>query len=88
MGTITVTTNGGSQVVDKQGYVIEIEDLNKAPIAPKPLDENEIKEVFGSALSAQPDPHNRFLQFSLENPKRRWGCGPVCRTQHERDRPR
>ncbi|MGZ3512929.1 MAG: OmpA family protein, partial [Thermodesulfobacteriota bacterium] len=62
---ITVTTNGGSQVVDKQGYVIEIEDLNKAPIAPKPLDENEIKEVFGSALSAQPDPSNRFLQFIL-----------------------
>ncbi|MGZ3537899.1 MAG: OmpA family protein [Syntrophales bacterium] len=65
VGTITVTTNGGSQVVDKQGYVIEIEDLNKAPIAPKPLDENEIKEVFGSALSAQPDPSNRFLQFIL-----------------------
>lgn len=65
VGTITVTTNGGSQVVDKQGYAIEIEDPNKAPIAPKSLNENEIKEVFGAALSAQPDPSNRFLQFIL-----------------------
>jgi len=65
VGTITVTTNGGSQVVDKPGYAIEIEDFNKTPIAPKPLNENEIKEVFGSALSAQPDPSNRFLLFIL-----------------------
>ena len=65
LGTITVTTNGGSQVVDKPGYAIEIEDLNKAPIAPKPINENEINEVFGSALSALPDPSNRFLQFIL-----------------------
>lgn len=65
VGTITVTTNGGSQVVDKPGYAIEIEDLNKAPIAPKAVSENEINEVFGPALSAQPDPSNRFLLFIL-----------------------
>ena len=65
VGTITVITGGGSQVVDKPGYAIEIEDLNKAPIAPKPITENEINDVFGSALSAQPDPSNRFLQFIL-----------------------
>ncbi len=65
VGTITVTTNGGSQVVDKPGYAIEIEDLNKAPITPKPVTENEINEVFGAALSAQPDPSNRFLLFIL-----------------------
>ncbi len=65
VGTIAVTTSGGSQVVDKPGYAIEIEDLNKAPITPKPVNENEINEVFGPALSAQPDPSNRFLQFIL-----------------------
>jgi len=65
VGTITVTTNGGSQVVNKPGYAIEIEDSNKVPIAPKPLNENEIKDVFGSALSAQPDSSNRFLLFIL-----------------------
>ncbi len=65
VGTITVTTNGGSQVVDKPGYAIEIEDPDKAPITPKPIDEKEVHEVFGSALSAQPDPSNRFLLFIL-----------------------
>ncbi len=65
VGTITVTTNGGSQIVDKSGYAIEIEDPNKAPIAPKPINEKEINEVFGSALSAQPDSSNRFLLFIL-----------------------
>jgi outer membrane protein OmpA-like peptidoglycan-associated protein len=65
VGAITVTTNGGSQVVHKPGYAIEIEDINKAPIAPKPVNEKEINEVFGSALSAQPDPSNRFLLFIL-----------------------
>ena len=65
VGTITVTTNGGSLVVDKPGYAVEIEDLNKAPISPKPVTENEINQVFGSALSALPDPSNRFLLFIL-----------------------
>jgi len=65
VGTITVTTNGGSQVVDKAGYVIEIEEINKAPDAPKPVNENEMNEVFRAALSAQPDPSNRFLLFIL-----------------------
>lgn len=65
VGSITVTTNGGSQVVDKSGYAVEIEDFNKTPNAPKPLSENEINEAFGSALSAQPDPSNRFLLFIL-----------------------
>jgi len=65
VGTITVTTNGGSQVVDKAGYVIEIEEINKAPDAPKPVNENEMNEVFRAALSAQPDSSNRFLLFIL-----------------------
>lgn len=65
VGTITVTTNGGSQVVDKPGYAIEIEDLNKTPNAPAPVNENEINQIFGAALSAQPDPSNRFLLFIL-----------------------
>ncbi len=65
VGTITVTTNGGSQVLDQPGYGIEIKNSDQAPIAPKPLNETEIKEVFGSALSAQPDPSNRFLQFII-----------------------
>lgn len=65
VGTIIVTTNGGSHVIDQAGYAIEIEEMSKKPVAPRPLNENEINELFGSALSAQPDPSNRFLLFIL-----------------------
>jgi outer membrane protein OmpA-like peptidoglycan-associated protein len=64
-GVVTVTTNGGSQTLDKPRYATEVEDLNKPPIVPKPVTENEITHVFGSALSAQPDPAGRFISFLL-----------------------
>jgi outer membrane protein OmpA-like peptidoglycan-associated protein len=64
-GVITVTTKGGSQILDKPGYAIEVEDLNKAPIAPQPVNEKEITDVFGLALLAQPDPAGRFILFIL-----------------------
>ncbi len=64
-GAITVTTNGGSQILDKPGYATEIEDPDKEPTAPKPLSEIEIKDLFGPALGAQPDPAGRFLSFIL-----------------------
>jgi outer membrane protein OmpA-like peptidoglycan-associated protein len=64
-GVITVTTNGGSQVLDKPGYATEVVDLNKPPITPKPVNGNEITNVFGPALLAQPDPTDRFILFIL-----------------------
>ena len=64
-GAITVTTKGGSQIIDKPGYATEVEDANKPPTAPKSVDEKEIKDVFGPALTAQPDPAGRFVSFIL-----------------------
>ena len=64
-GVITVTTKGGSQILDKPGYAIEVEDLNKPPIAPQPIEEKEITDVFGSALSMLPDPAGRFILIIL-----------------------
>jgi adhesin transport system outer membrane protein len=65
VGVITVTTQGGSQKLDRPGYGIEVEDLSKPPIAPQPVNEKEIKDVFGPALLAQPDPTGRFVLFIL-----------------------
>jgi outer membrane protein OmpA-like peptidoglycan-associated protein len=59
-GVITVTTQGGSQILDKPGYAVEVEDLNRPPIAPQPIEEKGITDVFGSALSMLPDPASRF----------------------------
>jgi outer membrane protein OmpA-like peptidoglycan-associated protein len=64
-GAITVTTKGGSQIIDKPGYATEVEDANKPPTAPKSVEEKEIKDVFGPALTAQPDPAGRFVSFIL-----------------------
>jgi outer membrane protein OmpA-like peptidoglycan-associated protein len=65
VGAITVTTNTGFQILDKPRYATEIEDPNRAPVASKPFNENEIKDLFGLALSAQPDPAGRFISFIL-----------------------
>jgi len=64
-GVITVTTQGGSQILDKPGYGIEVEDLNKPPVAPKPVEEKEISDVFAPALSVLPDQTSRFILFIL-----------------------
>lgn len=64
-GAVTVTTQGGSQTIDTPGYATEVEDPNKPPMTPRAIEEKEIKEVFGPALAAQPDPEGRFISFIL-----------------------
>jgi len=64
-GVITVTTQGGSQILDKTGYGIEVEDLNKPPVAPKPVEEKEVRDIFTPALSVLPDQTSRFILFIL-----------------------
>jgi outer membrane protein OmpA-like peptidoglycan-associated protein len=64
-GVVTVTTQGGSQILDKPGYAVEVEGLNKPPIAPQPVEEKEITDVFGPALSMLPDPASRFILIIL-----------------------
>jgi len=64
-GVVTVTTKGGSQILDKPGYATEVEDLNKPPMTPRQLSEKEITDVFGPALLAQPDLAGRFILFIL-----------------------
>jgi outer membrane protein OmpA-like peptidoglycan-associated protein len=64
-GVVTVTTQGGSQILDKPGYAIEIEDLNQPTIAPQPIGEKEIADIFGPTLSMLPDPASRLILIIL-----------------------
>jgi len=64
-GAVTVTTWEGCQILDKPGYATEVQDINKPPLTPRPISENEIKDVFGLTLSALPDPTGRFISFLL-----------------------
>jgi outer membrane protein OmpA-like peptidoglycan-associated protein len=65
VGVIRVTTKGGSQILDKSGYAVQVEDFNKPPTAPKSMAEDEITGLFAVALSAQPDLTGRFISFLL-----------------------
>ena len=60
-----MTTQGGPKILDKPGYAVVIEDFNHPPSAPQPIDEKEITDVFGPALSTLPDPANRFVLVIL-----------------------
>jgi outer membrane protein OmpA-like peptidoglycan-associated protein len=64
-GAVTVTTQGGSRSLDKPGYAIVVEDLDQPPSASQPIDEKEIADVFGPALSTLPDPASRFILIIL-----------------------
>ena len=64
-GVITVTTQGGSQILDEPRQALEVEAPEKPPTAPALIEEKEIKDVFGPALSALPDPASRFISFVL-----------------------
>jgi outer membrane protein OmpA-like peptidoglycan-associated protein len=65
VGAVTVTTWEGCEILDKPGYATEVEDVNKPPLTPRLISENEIKNVFGPVLSALPDPAGRFISFLL-----------------------
>ncbi|OGP75015.1 MAG: hypothetical protein A2V86_05540 [Deltaproteobacteria bacterium RBG_16_49_23] len=63
VGTVHVATKGGSQILDKPGYAVEVEDISKPPSVPRPVEEKEMGDLFGHLLSAQPDPASRFILF-------------------------
>lgn len=65
VGTIQVTTEGGSQTIDKAGCGTVVEGFAKPPTSPTPFDEKDIARAFGQALSGQPDPTGRFVSFLL-----------------------
>jgi len=64
-GSIRVANAGGSQILDKAGDMTWVESFNRPPSAPRPLDEKEVANIFGDALSAQPDLPPRFVYFTL-----------------------
>ena len=64
-GVVTVTTPGGSETLDKPGYAIEIKNSNQPPIALQRVEEKEITDIFGPALSTLPDPASRFVLIIL-----------------------
>lgn len=65
VGTIRVATAAGSQVLDKPGGTIRVEDSSRPPIVLQPMDEKGVADIFSDAISAQPDLTLRFVSFTL-----------------------
>jgi outer membrane protein OmpA-like peptidoglycan-associated protein len=64
-GVVRVTTQGGAQILDKPRYATEVRGIHDPPTPPRPMDESEVRGIFGPALSAQPDLQDRFVSFIL-----------------------
>jgi outer membrane protein OmpA-like peptidoglycan-associated protein len=65
VGVVQISTRGGSRVLDRAGYAVEVEDVGKPPSVPRPIEEKEMEELFGPLLSVQTDPAGRFIFFLL-----------------------
>ncbi len=63
VGSLEVTSQGGTQVVDQAGYVTEISSANKKPSKPKKMNTTRIETVFSRALAVEPLPVDRFVLY-------------------------
>jgi outer membrane protein OmpA-like peptidoglycan-associated protein len=64
-GQITVSNRGGTQVLDQPGQATRVAAPDQAPTAPAPMDEAEVRRVFGDALAAQPGEPARFILYFI-----------------------
>ncbi|MDP2854854.1 MAG: OmpA family protein [Smithellaceae bacterium] len=63
-GQIAVENQGGTLLIDKPWHVTEVKDSATPPAPSRPMEEKEIQNIFGAALSAQPlQPVTYILNF-------------------------
>jgi outer membrane protein OmpA-like peptidoglycan-associated protein len=62
-GQIVVTNKGGSQLLDKPGQATAIESADISPSAPFKMDDSQVKETFGEAVSALPPAPIHFTLY-------------------------
>ena len=61
VGKIEVTSEKGSQVLDKAFEATGLNRADEVPTTPKIMDEEEVRKIFKDALGAQPTPPVHFL---------------------------
>ena len=62
-GEITVSNKAGAQVITRPNFAAEVKDASTPPGPPQPIDEKEIKRIFGPALAAAPEPPVAFILY-------------------------
>ncbi len=63
VGEIMVTTQAGSQTMNRPFMAIEVRETDTVPSAPKTVDKDLLNETFASALGAQPAPPVAFILY-------------------------
>ena len=63
VGSIQVQNDAGSQTLDQAGQATGLDRAGQEPVEPFVLEEEEIRDVFGEALDAQPEPPVTFLLY-------------------------
>jgi outer membrane protein OmpA-like peptidoglycan-associated protein len=69
VGEIVVANKGGSQVLSKSFQETRVRDPNTVPSRPVVLEEGQVKEIFGAALAAQPEPPIRYILYFPDGSK-------------------
>ena len=63
VGRIQVSSAGGTQVLDQEKTASNVATAKSAPTAAKPVEEQEIRKVWGRALAAMPPRPQTFLLY-------------------------
>ncbi len=63
VGAIQVQNEAGAQTLNQAGQATGLDRAGQEPVEPFVLEEDEIREVFGEALDAQPEPPVTFLLY-------------------------
>jgi len=63
VGQIAVSNKGGTQVLKEARQAVNVKTRDKAPEPPYSMEEKQIKDIFGSALDAQPTSPVHFLLY-------------------------
>lgn len=63
VGRLEVSNTGGTQVVDKANYAVEVHSSGTRASAPAPMSQESMTAVFGKALAAEPKKPERFLLY-------------------------
>ncbi len=66
VGSISIKNEAGEQVLTEARQGVEVKDASTAPAEPVVLDQATIDRLFGDALSARPQPPQRFRLYFQE----------------------
>ncbi len=63
VGSIQVENDAGAQTLNQAGQATGLDRAGQEPVEPFVLEEDEIRDVFGEVLDAQPEPPVTFLLY-------------------------